>query len=105
MSHSVTIGYDRAEDEMRSLRPYGFVFAPQGILWDDRWSSSTLTADYLGRTGFSVGAVNATLAWGAQTVRNDVASVAGYAEGFPGQVLSRSALPHRRRLSRIALVE
>jgi len=43
-----------------------------------------VTADYLGRTGFSVGAVNATLAWGAQTVRNDVASVAGYAEGFPG---------------------
>ena len=84
MSHSVTIGYDRAEDEMRSLRPYGFVFAPQGILWNDRWSSSTVTADYLGRSGFHLGRVNGTLAWGAQTIRNDVSSVAGYAEGFPG---------------------
>ena len=84
MSHSVTIGYDRAEDEMRSLRPYGFVFAPQGILWDDHWSGSTVTADYLGRSGFRLGKVNGTLAWGAQTIRNDVASVAGYAEGFPG---------------------
>lgn len=84
MSHAVTIGYDRAEDEMRSLRPYGFVFAPQGILWEDRWSSSTVTADYLGRSGFRVGRVNGTLAWGAQAIRNNVASVAGYGEGFPG---------------------
>jgi outer membrane receptor protein involved in Fe transport len=93
MSHMVTIGYDRAEDEMRSLRPYGFVFAPQGILWDDRWSSSTVTADYLGRSGFRVGRVNATLAWGAQAIRNNVASVAGYGEGFsgPGSVTLSSA--------------
>jgi outer membrane receptor protein involved in Fe transport len=84
MSHAVTIGYDRAEDEMRSLRPYGFVFAPQGILWADRWAGSTVTADYLGRSSFRIGAVGATLAWGAQTTRNEVASVAGYAEGFPG---------------------
>ena len=83
-SHAVTIGYDRAEDEMRSLRPYGFVFAPQGILWADHWAASTVTADYLGRSRFRGRVVGATLAWGAQTIRNDVASVAGYAEGFPG---------------------
>jgi hypothetical protein len=95
MSHTVTVGYDRAEDEMRSLRPYGFVFAPQGILWADRWVGSTVTADYLGRSTFDIGGLNATLAWGAQTVRNEVASVAGYAEGFPGPgnvVLSSGAL-------------
>lgn len=84
-SNRLTLGYDRAEDEMRSLRPYGFVFAPQGILWDDQWTGTTITADYLGRAGFRLGpAVSATLAWGGQTIKNDVGSVAGYAEGFPG---------------------
>jgi outer membrane receptor protein involved in Fe transport len=84
MSHVVTVGYDRAEDEMRSLRPYGFVFAPTGILWDDRWSGTTFTADYLGRSSFRLRRVHGTLAWGAQTIRNDVVSIAGYAEGFSG---------------------
>lgn len=84
-SHTLTIGYDRAESEMRSLRPFGFVFAPQGILSQERWLSVTTTADYLGRTRFSLGgSTGATLAWGAQSIGTNVSSIAGYAEGFAG---------------------
>lgn len=84
-SHTVTIGYDRAESEMRSLRPYGFVFAPQGILSNERWLSSTTTADYLGKTRIGLGSsLAASMAWGAQSIGTDVSTVAGYAEGFAG---------------------
>jgi hypothetical protein len=47
-SHTVTLGYDRASSEIRSLRPYGFVFANQGILSTERWLATMSTADYLG---------------------------------------------------------
>jgi outer membrane receptor protein involved in Fe transport len=84
-THAVTVGYDRAESDMRSLRPYGFYFTPLGVLSSERWSGSTISADYLGRTGFRVSdRVAATLAWGGQTINTRVESVAGYAETFAG---------------------
>ena len=85
ISHVVTLGYDRAESGMRSLRPYGFVFSPQGILSSEEWSASTLTADYLGRATFRMRSnLGATLAWGGQSIYTNVSSVAGYAESFAG---------------------
>jgi outer membrane receptor for ferrienterochelin and colicin len=83
-SHSMTFGYDRASADMRSLRPFGFVFAPQGILSAERWSSGTTTADYLGRSRLGIGSSELTIAWGAQAIGTDVRSVAGYGEGFAG---------------------
>jgi outer membrane receptor protein involved in Fe transport len=85
MSHAITVGYDRAESEMRSLRPFGFVFTPQGVLSSERWTSTTITADYLGRARLFRGKhLGATLAWGGQSIATDVGSVAGYAESFSG---------------------
>jgi outer membrane receptor protein involved in Fe transport len=85
MTHVVTVGYDRAESDMRSLRPFGFVFTPLGVLSSERWSSSTITADYLGRaTLLKRGTFGATLAWGGQSIATNVGSVAGYAETFSG---------------------
>lgn len=84
-SHTITIGYDRAESEMRSLRPYGFVFAPQGIIATERWLSTTTTVDYLGRSRVGFGpSLAATLAWGAQSIGTHVSSAASYGEGFAG---------------------
>ena len=83
-SHTITAGYDRASDEMRSLRPYGFVFTPQGILSTERWLSTIATLDYLGRSTFTAGPAVATIAWGGQSITTDVSSVSGYGEGFPG---------------------
>jgi hypothetical protein len=85
ISHVVTLGYDRAESGMRSLRPFGFVFAPLGILSSEEWSASTITADYLGRAVFRINSgLGATLAWGGQSISTNVSSVAGYAESFAG---------------------
>ena len=85
MSHSLTLGYDRAESDMRSLRPFGFVFAPGGILSSERWSSSIISADYLARAGFDLtDRVNATLAFGGQVTGTRVETVAGYSESFAG---------------------
>lgn len=87
-SQSVTVGYDKARADMVSLRPFGFVFAPAGILSEERWLANTFTASYLGRAGFRVVPnVGATLSWGAQSVTTDVESVAGYAEGFTENVV------------------
>jgi outer membrane receptor protein involved in Fe transport len=85
MSHTVTLGYDRAQSDMQSLRPYGFVFAPQGIIATTRWLATTTTADYLGRFHFGIGRTNAaTVAWGAQSIGTDVSSVAAVGQGFAG---------------------
>lgn len=83
-SHTITLGYDRASSDMRSLRPFGFVFTPQGILSTERWLSNTTTADYLGRSHLEIRGVGLTVAWGGQTIGSDISSVSGYAEGFPG---------------------
>jgi outer membrane receptor protein involved in Fe transport len=84
-THTVTLGYDRAEMEMRSLRPFGFLFTPQGILSNERWISTTSTLDYLGNTRFRVTpSLTASLAWGGQSIGTQISSVAGYAEGFAG---------------------
>ena len=83
-SHSFTLGHDRATSEIRSLRPYGFVFALQGILSAERWASATTTADYLGRFETGSGSLKGSIAWGGQAITTDVSSVSGYGEGFPG---------------------
>jgi outer membrane receptor protein involved in Fe transport len=83
-SHSITLGHDRAASEIRSLRPYGFVFAAQGILSTERWVSATTTADYLGKFRARSGSLQGTIAWGGQAITTDVSSVSGYGEGFPG---------------------
>ena len=85
MSHDVTIGFDRAESDMRSLRPWGFVFVPAGALSSERWSASTVSLDYLGRASLPLkGRITSTLAWGGQTIGTTQQTVAGYAETFAG---------------------
>ena len=83
-THTITLGYDRASSEIRSLRPFGFVFASQGILSTERWLATMTTADYLGKFHGSRGSLDGTLAWGAQAITTGVSSVSGYGEGFPG---------------------
>lgn len=84
VSHSLTVGHDRATSEIRSLRPYGFVFASQGILSTERWASATTTADYLGRFLTGSRSLKGSIAWGGQAITSEVSSVSGYGEGFPG---------------------
>ena len=84
-SHTLTLGYDRAESDMRSLRPYGFVFQPDGLLVSQDWKATTATVDYLGKWRHAIGrGVGGSIAWGAQSIGTDISSVAGQGEGFAG---------------------
>lgn len=83
-TNRVAVGYDRAASRFWQLRPVGYVLAPDGILSDEDWVSSILTAEYVGslRTSLSP-EVGATLSWGSQSVTSELRSEAGYAEGLP----------------------
>jgi TonB-dependent SusC/RagA subfamily outer membrane receptor len=84
-TNRLTVGYDRAENELRQLRPFGFVLAPQGILSTERWASGILSLDYVGSLEHRLRpGLLSTLSWGGQRIISDVTSVAGYAEDFPG---------------------
>jgi len=85
LSNRFTVGFDRAEIENRSLRPFGFVSAPQGILSDRFNSYQNLTVDYAGnynRQYFKN--TRATISWGGQGVTTDQRETSAYGENFPG---------------------
>jgi TonB-linked SusC/RagA family outer membrane protein len=80
-----TVGFDRAEIENRSLRPFGFVSAPQGILSDRQNSYQTLTLDYAGNYIRPItSGLRSTISWGGQGVTTDSRETSAYAENFPG---------------------
>jgi TonB-linked SusC/RagA family outer membrane protein len=80
-----TVGFDRAEIENRSLRPYGFILAPTGILSDRFNSYQTMTLDYAGNYAFSpLGGLRLTTSWGGQGVTTDQRETDAYGENFPG---------------------
>lgn len=82
-TNRVTMGWDRAASDMRQLRPVGYVFEPEGILAEEDWVNSILTAEYVGSLDLSLPTkASTTISWGAQSVTSTVESDAGYAEGF-----------------------
>lgn len=82
-TNRVTVGYDRAANEMRQLRPVDFILAPEGILSEEDWVNGILTAEYVGSFDWPVGSdLSTSLSWGAQSITSTVESDAGYAEGF-----------------------
>ncbi|NIP59456.1 MAG: hypothetical protein GWM92_14120, partial [Gemmatimonadetes bacterium] len=47
-SNRLSVGYDRAENEGRQVRPFGFRLAPNGIMANEKWTFETVTVDYAG---------------------------------------------------------
>lgn len=83
--HRFNVGYSRASTEMRQLRPFGFVLAPNGILSNQRWSGETLTLDYAGNYGFGLTeSIGTTVSWGGQFIETTEKGVHGEAQEFPG---------------------
>ena len=85
LSNRLTVGYDYSTQEVRGLRPFGFVFFTAGSIFNDTWSNRLLTFDYVGSYGFSItNAVRSTFSWGGQAMGEDERRINAYGEGFPG---------------------
>ncbi|MBW3629400.1 MAG: TonB-dependent receptor [Gemmatimonadetes bacterium] len=88
LTNRVTVGFDRAENDLRQWRPYGFFLAPQGLLGTRNWTSSTLTAEYVGSYDWQITPeFRSNFSLGGQSVTTEVNSVSGDAERLaaPGE--------------------
>jgi len=82
------VGIDRADMELRSYRPKGFVFAPDGKMANRNWVSNLVTFDFVSNLEFDITSdLGSRLSVGGQRVRTTTRYVWGYAEGFssPGE--------------------
>ena len=81
----LTVGYDMANQEARNLRPYGFFAVPEGVISDNRWTSTVLTLDYVGTFSANLpGGLTSSLSFGAQSAEKFTANVEGLSSNFPG---------------------
>lgn len=84
----LSVGLDRADMELRSFRPLGFVFAPDGKMSNRNWTSNVTTVDLVNNADFELTSdLSTRLSVGGQYVNTDTRSVWGYAENFssPGE--------------------
>jgi TonB-dependent SusC/RagA subfamily outer membrane receptor len=81
----VTVGYDQAIQDNRSLRPYGFLQVPTGKLYTSNGSYGTLTADVVANYRVSLGGENSVMiSAGGQSVTTDQRIVEGEGTDFAG---------------------
>jgi TonB-dependent SusC/RagA subfamily outer membrane receptor len=84
LSSKLTIGYDNAAIENRNLRPYGFPAVPLGVIQNQRWSSSTISTDWVNSYEFNpITDLRMTASAGTQYVSSSVSDVVGLSENFP----------------------
>jgi TonB-dependent SusC/RagA subfamily outer membrane receptor len=84
-TNRLTVGYDYSVQENRDVRPYGFYFASDGIVYDRTYQRRILTLDYTGTYSFDVtGALRSSLSVGGQAIGDDTRWVSGQGEGIPG---------------------
>jgi TonB-linked SusC/RagA family outer membrane protein len=80
-----TLGYDFAHQELRNLRPFGFVRAPSGILGQDQIYYQTLTSDYVGNMNYGLtGSLRGTFSFGGQSILTKEVRTSAYGESFAG---------------------
>jgi TonB-dependent SusC/RagA subfamily outer membrane receptor len=85
LSNRFTLGYDRAQQENRNLRPFGFILERTGILFDEQIKFTTLTADYAGNVDYRLTPELAgTFSFGGQSITTEEIRTTAYGENFPG---------------------
>jgi hypothetical protein len=85
LTNRLTLGYDFSNQEVRNILPFGFIFFPQGQVWNDTWQNRILTLDYVGTYGFNVTeGIRSSFSWGGQTLGEEERRLNGYGENFPG---------------------
>lgn len=84
-TNRLTLGYDLIQQQARSLRPFGWLLAPEGIAHETRWRNATLTFDYVQMLHARLGPqLTSTFAVGGQSVTSEESSATAYGEKFPG---------------------
>jgi TonB-dependent starch-binding outer membrane protein SusC len=84
-SHRLTIGYDRADNLIKRLRPYGFVLEPRGDLNLREFSTTQATVDYSTTVDFPITpALSTSLSVGGQFVNAGEHTIDGFSLNFPG---------------------
>ncbi len=84
-NNKLTVGYDMAAQENRNVRPYGFIAAPNGILSDQKYTSTLLTFDYVGSYRLDLpAAFSTTLSFGAQSATNASVNTIAKGDNLPG---------------------
>lgn len=85
MTNRFTMGYDWTQREHRNLRPFGWPQTPTGKLLNNTLQNRVLTLDYVGSYAIDLTAsIKNTFSWGGQATGDDLRSIEGYAENFPG---------------------
>lgn len=80
-----TVGYDLAHNELRQVRPWGFVLAPEGRMSNRQFRSSLLTLDFVSSLNLKLtDNLRSTLSLGAQSATTEEITVDGYSANFPG---------------------
>lgn len=85
ISNRLTLGLDQINVEMRSIRPYGFVFEPRGVVNNGQYIHRSVTLDWLTNVTMQPREdLTATLSGGAQMLRDAQAFVNAYSDNLPG---------------------
>lgn len=80
-----TVGYDLVGQTATSIRPYGYVLAPNGIIHANDFKNTTLTLDAVGTwTANPFEGVSSSLSFGGQAVTTEEHQVNTYGENLPG---------------------
>ena len=85
LTNRFVVGYDWGSREHRNLRPYGWMQTPQGKLLNNTFQNRVLSLDYVGSYSLDImDQLRANISWGGQAVGDDVRSIEGFGENFPG---------------------
>ena len=85
LTNRLTVGYDFTMQEVRNIRPFGYILFDAGSVSNDTWTNRLLTLDYVGTLGFDVTeTIGSKFSWGAQAISDHTRRLNGYGEGFPG---------------------
>jgi TonB-dependent SusC/RagA subfamily outer membrane receptor len=85
IDHRFTLGYDHTYVDYRSVRPFGFILDPTGIVDDKRYTGEILTMDYAANANVPVSSQWAlTFSAGGQAVQNAESNSEGTGLSLPG---------------------
>lgn len=85
ISNKLTLGIDQLGVEMRSIRPFGFVFEPHGVVNNGQFTHQSITVDWASNIILRPRPdLSATISAGAQFLRDTEVFVNAYGDNLPG---------------------